>query len=62
MCVHWLNKSFISFFPPKLLSREDHISLHWYEYGVYSLLKKDDDKAEECFKESIALDQKFVPA
>lgn len=46
----------------ELLSREDHISLHWYEYGVFSLLKGDKDCAEECFKQSVALDQQFVPA
>lgn len=45
-----------------MLAREDHISLHWYEYGVFQLLNFDCDKAEQCFKESISLDQKFVPA
>ena len=52
-----LNESFF-----KCIARESHVASHWYDYGVFCLLIRDLDKSEQCFKEAVSLDQKFVPA
>jgi tetratricopeptide (TPR) repeat protein len=39
-----------------------HVGQYWYDYGVFCLLIGQLDKAEQCLKEAIALDQKMIPA
>jgi tetratricopeptide (TPR) repeat protein len=50
------------YYHKELLAKEEHIALHWYDYGVFHLLKGDTEHSEQCLKEAIALDQQFVPA
>ncbi|XP_032222365.2 cilia- and flagella-associated protein 70 [Nematostella vectensis] len=42
------------------LARSKNDPSHWFDYGAFCLLIGDIAKAEECFKETIALDQKHV--
>ncbi|EDV28658.1 uncharacterized protein TRIADDRAFT_51790 [Trichoplax adhaerens] len=34
---------------------------HWFDYGTFCLLIGDINKAEECFKEALTINQQFVP-
>ncbi|XP_068751299.1 cilia- and flagella-associated protein 70-like [Montipora capricornis] len=43
------------------LSRSKNDADHWFDYGAFCLLIADYDKAEECFKETLAIAQKHVP-
>lgn len=43
------------------LSRNKNDPDHWFDYGAFCLLIGDYGKAEECFKETIAIAQKHVP-
>lgn len=43
------------------LSRNKNEPDHWFDYGAFCLLIGDYGKAEECFKETIAIAQKHVP-
>lgn len=43
------------------LSRNKNDPDHWFDYGAFCLLIDDNGKAEECFKETIAIAQKHVP-
>lgn len=44
------------------VTRDDHIAEVWYDYGVFCLLDSDMDRAEQCFREAVSLDQTLVPA
>ncbi|XP_022809680.1 cilia- and flagella-associated protein 70-like [Stylophora pistillata] len=43
------------------LSRNKNDPDHWFDYGAFCLLIGDFGKAEECFKETVAIAQKHVP-
>lgn len=43
------------------LSRNKNDPDHWFDYGAFCLLIGDFGKAEECFKETIAIAQKHLP-
>ncbi|XP_031552846.1 cilia- and flagella-associated protein 70-like [Actinia tenebrosa] len=42
------------------LARSKNDASHWFDYGAFCLLIGDIAKAEECFKETIALNQRHV--
>ena len=44
------------------VSGAEHVAQYWYDYGVFCLLIGRLDKAEQCLKEAVALDQKMMPA
>ena len=47
---------------PQRVAAGGHVGQYWYDYGVFCLLIGQLDKAEQCLKEAIALDQKNIPA
>ena len=47
--------------PVQLLVRDSHTPSYWYRYGVFSLRMREFDRAEQCFKQAISLDQQYVP-
>ncbi|XP_041062560.1 cilia- and flagella-associated protein 70 isoform X2 [Carcharodon carcharias] len=42
------------------LARDRSIAEHWFDYGTFHLLLNDHAKAEECFREAVAVNQEHV--
>jgi hypothetical protein len=42
------------------IARNKNDPSHWFDYGTFCLYINDITKAEECFKECIAIDQKHL--
>ncbi|XP_072337875.1 cilia- and flagella-associated protein 70 isoform X2 [Scyliorhinus torazame] len=42
------------------LARDSNNAEHWFDYGTFHLLLNDHAKAEECFREAIAVNQEHI--
>ncbi|XP_006637093.3 cilia- and flagella-associated protein 70 isoform X1 [Lepisosteus oculatus] len=44
------------------LARDRSNPAHWFDYGAFLMLTSDYSKAEECFHQAVALDQRHLPS
>ncbi|XP_020371487.2 cilia- and flagella-associated protein 70 [Rhincodon typus] len=57
-----MNKDFelASKYHQERLARDRNNADHWFDYGTFYLMLKDHSKAEECFREAVAVNQEHI--
>ena len=47
---------------PQRVVAAEHVAQYWFDFGVFCLLIGQMEKAEQCLRECLSLEQQMIPA